>query len=233
MNPYVNEKTLELNITHELMTALNATAVGFTQSEEYWNGADVKLYSPLGYVLILQYKASKSGSDRRQCSFLLNSNKNNNQHLSLHMLAQSNLMDVKYCFPIIRTNQFLANNQGSLLTYSPRIDPILITGNKNWNISHSITVDVIGTFTVHSEDDYNGEFKNNLNDVKIIKEKLQGLKPLEETMSVFIENILNESETYLYKSNLKGSVEHNFIFFSKNDKGNIGYFQLTARLKGR
>ncbi len=73
MNPYVNEKTLELNITHELMTALNATAVGFTQSEEYWNGADVKLYSPLRYVLILQYKASKSGSDRGQCSFLLNS----------------------------------------------------------------------------------------------------------------------------------------------------------------
>jgi hypothetical protein len=234
MNPYVNEKTLELNITHELMSRYNATAVGFTQNEEYTSGADVELFRPLQQVLVLQFKAPKSGRDNKYCTFLLNSNTNNNQHLSLHMLAQSNLVDVQYCFPIIRTNKFLSNNHGSLLLYCPRIDPRLITQNKNWNIPHSIKIDIDGTFIVRSNDHFSGEFNKDQTDIKKMREKLNMMKPLEEEkMGDFINDTLRKLSSYLLKNNIQGWTEHNFIFFSKNDEGKIKYLQLTTRLKGK
>jgi len=78
MKRLVNEKTLELNITYELMDNLGVGVLGFTQEEESRYDADV--YVPLRTPWVIQYKASRRGSDGRQAIFTVNNNKMKNLH---------------------------------------------------------------------------------------------------------------------------------------------------------
>ena len=95
----VNEKTLELNITHEGMSNAGIGVFGFTQQQESRIGADVLF--PYGRPFILQFKAAKSGEDGRWARFRVNNNKRKNQHQALDAIARSGLCDAYYAFPLI------------------------------------------------------------------------------------------------------------------------------------
>ena len=87
----VNEKTLELNITHEGMSNAGIGVFGFTQQQESRIGADVLF--PYGNPFILQFKAAKAGVDGRWARFRVNNNKRKNQHLALDAISRSGFCD--------------------------------------------------------------------------------------------------------------------------------------------
>ena len=98
----ITEKSLELNITHELMASLGVTPVGFSQKQEPWTGGDV--YFPVDPPLMLQYKRAYDGRDLVQGRFRINSNQGNTQHQVLDLVSRRGLCDAYYVFPLIIHN---------------------------------------------------------------------------------------------------------------------------------
>jgi len=81
----VNEKTLELNITHEGLANVDIGVIGFTQQQESRIGADV--FYPCARPFIIQFKAAKEGIDNSSATFYVNNNKRMNQHRALDAIA--------------------------------------------------------------------------------------------------------------------------------------------------
>lgn len=95
MGRLANEKTLELNLTHELMTNNNIGSIGFTQKQEALTAADVMF--PCSTPVILQYKATKSGVDGLWAEFSINNNQQKNQHQVLDALDRNGLCQGILC----------------------------------------------------------------------------------------------------------------------------------------
>lgn len=156
-----NEKSLELNITHEILSNLGAGAIGITQGAERATGGDILL--PIGRPRIIQFKASKSGLDGSRCRFRINSNGYPtrgvppNQHLALDAIGRSGWCDAWYAFPLIYTDSYFVSNMGRLLRHTVVIEATAITAavsprSPNWfGVPHSITVDNQNVFWVRSE----------------------------------------------------------------------------------
>ena len=150
MGRLANEKTLELNISHELLSGSGIGAIGFTQDQESIAGGDVLF--PCSIPMILQFKAPKNGRDSLWGKFEVNNNKHKNQHMVLHELAQSGLCRALYIFPLIITDQFLTRNFGHLLDFTCGIDANMITQRHNWNNqSHNVIIEQNYNYQVWSE----------------------------------------------------------------------------------
>src|SRR3989442_15533638 len=99
----VNEKTLELNITHELMSRWNASVLAPSIRGETNFPADVTLLTDT--PLIIQYKAPKRGFDGQSATFHINNNALNTQHAALDALSRArNPWTIRYGFPLVVTN---------------------------------------------------------------------------------------------------------------------------------
>ena len=108
MRHLVNEKTLELNITHEIMDRLGVRIFGLTPNfDEPLIGADIEYFSPLETKYIIQFKAAKKGVDGQLGWFNINSNPKRDQHEILDMIAKSGIVKARYLFPIVVTDGFL------------------------------------------------------------------------------------------------------------------------------
>ena len=173
----VNEKTLELNITYELMDILGFQIFGLTQQEEAEFGGDTTFYPLSGNPLLIQYKRTRKGIDGINGTFTINNNKRKNQHLILDMISRSGMVDTYYFFPLVLSNNFLTSNFGRLLDHTMIIEASDVTGNLNWrNTSHKIEVHNNGTFTVFSNE-YKGESgMNKTNFLDIMKKKTSDSK---------------------------------------------------------
>lgn len=127
-----NERTLELNITHELLnyyqllyfrrhrhTSNSIYATSPTiQEENNAGGYDVALRLPYA-VLFYQFKAAKAnrGTDGKEAHFVINNNSDRDQHEKLNVLASKNY-PVFYAFPIIITDNFFMSNVGQLRQFT-------------------------------------------------------------------------------------------------------------------
>lgn len=230
----VNEKTLELNITHELMFRLGVGVFGFTQQEEARIGADV--FFPCIRPFIIQYKAPKGGEDYRQyrwARFFINNNKRKNQHLALHAIASSGF-DAYYAFPLVLSNPYLVSHFGDLLSDTIFVFASNLTGTLNWrNQIHRVDVWNNGQFVVYSPSSVEGkgisakQFLDKIHD-EIVRE------PYEETiLTEFVVEIIQELENIVKKAEIVGRSEHTLIIVGIDAKtGNIGYFQLPIQIRG-
>ena len=228
----VNEKTLELNITHEGMSSLGIGVFGFTQQQESRIGADVLF--PFGKPLILQFKAARAGVDGSWARFRVNNNKRKNQHQVLDAIARSGLCDAHYAFPIIMSDAFLTSNFGNLLNFTCTIDAVRLTGNLNWiNQAHTAIVRQYCGFTVRSPEEVKGEgiSAKQFFD-RIGKERER--KPREETkLSDFIKNLIKRLDQTVQESGIYGQSEHTLVVIGIDiSTQRLGYLQLPVRIKG-
>lgn len=229
---HVNEKTLELNITHEGMIKAGVSVLGFTQKQESRVGADVLF--PLGKPFFLQYKAAKSGVDRLRVRFRVNNNKKKNQHRVLDTIARSGLCDAYYVFPLIVSSTFLMKNYGNLLNLTSMVDASRLTGNLNWvNQAHSVIVWQNHSFTVRSQKKVQGEgfsaeqFFDRISSRE--REKVsEGIK-----LSDFVEDLIERLDSVVQESGIYGESEHTLAVVGTDiHRSKLGYLQLPIRIKG-
>lgn len=228
----VNEKTLELNITHEGMALTGVGVLGFTQKQESKIGADVLF--PLGTPLILQYKAAKSGVDGLRARFRVNNNKKKNQHRVLDVIAKNGLCDAYYMFPLLVSDTFLTTNFGNLLNFTCMVDASRLTGNLNWiNQAHSVIVGQKCGFTVNSQKKVQGEgfsarhFFYGISDRE--KEKIRE----DIKLSDFINDLIERLDDVVQKSEIYGQSEHTLVVVGTDiHRSKLGYLQLPVRIKG-
>jgi hypothetical protein len=156
-----NEKTIELNVTHEIMGTLGVGAIGFTQQMEAEIGADVLI--PCGTPFIIQYKASKSGQDGVEARFKINNNSNRTQHRALDAISRSGLCDAHYAFPLVVTDGHFVRNQGRLLPLTIFVEAHLLTDSVHlkglgwFNSTHAVTIRHGGSFAIRSKESGFGE----------------------------------------------------------------------------
>jgi hypothetical protein len=229
----VNEKTLELNISHELMNILGVQFYGTTQHVEKMTGVDVLYCLPFRNPVVIQYKCAKKGIDGQHCFFKINNNKAKNQHILLDILSKSGQFDAFYYFPMVRTDRFLISNFGNLLSHTFRIDPKNLTGSLSWNNqTHDVEV-WNNSCIVHSED-YSGKGYEKFEDIYKLKNKLQEEKPIETNLGNYIYKMKDLMNKIASEYNIYRESEHTFIFFFKNIKNDsIGYIQIPLRIVGK
>jgi len=235
MRRLVNEKTLELNITHELMNHLNVQIFGLTPNfDEPLVGADIEYFSPIGTKYIIQFKAAKGGADGQHGEFNINSNPKRDQHEILDMIAKAGIVQARYLFPLIVTDNFLINNFGRLLLHTIPIEAGNITGNINWKgIPHEIEVWNNGVFQVNSPTSHIGE-TDSINDfINEIRAGLEKPDAIQMTIQEYILKTINQIESLLSENKIIGDREHTFIFFGKHkDTGEMGYCQIPIWIQG-
>lgn len=231
-NRLVNEKTLELNITHEAMLNAGVSGVfGFTQEQESRIGADV--FFPIAKPLILQFKAAKAGVDDAWADFQVNNNKWRNQHRALDAIARSGLADARYAFPLIIGDAFLTSHFGNLTNFTCLIDARQLTGNLNWiGQTHMVNVQRGCGFTVSSLGEVKGEgvsarqFFDNLS-------KKREEKSGERNLSEFAKDLIKKMDEAVQKSEIYGQSEHTLVIIGTDaNERRLGYLQLPVRIRG-
>jgi len=228
----VNEKTLELNITHEGLANVGIGVIGFTQQQESRIGADV--FYPCARPFIIQYKATKDGTDNSSATFYVNNNKRKNQHRALDAITRSGVCEAYYAFPLIVSDAFLTTNFGSLLDFTIMIDAQRLTGTLNWfNKIHSIEVQANGQFEVSSKEKVTGEgfFARQFFEKKA-KERQKQLED-KRKMSEYIADLIEQMEYTVKKAQVAGQSEHTITFIGTDkDEEHTGYLQLPVLIKG-
>ncbi len=228
----VNEKTLELNITHEGMVKAGVGVLGFTQKQESRVGADVLF--PLGAPFIIQYKAAKSGVDRLRARFHVNNNKKKNQHRVLDVIARSGLCDAYYAFPLIVSDTFLTTNFGNLLNFTCMVDASRLTGNLNWiNQAHSVIVRQNCGFTVRSQKKVQGEGFSAGQFFDGISGREKGKISDDIKLSDFLKDLIERLDDVVQKSEIHGQTEHTLVVVGTDiHRSKLDYLQLPVRIKG-
>lgn len=228
----VNEKTLELNITHEGMSIAGIGVFGFTQQQESKIGADVLF--PYSKPFILQFKAAKSGVDGTWAKFQVNNNKLRNQHQALDAIAKSGLCDAYYMFPLIVSDTFLASNFGNLLNYTCMVDAKRLTGSLKWvDQAHTVEVRRDCSFTVRSSKEVKGEGFSTIRFFDRITKEREG-KPREETsLPKFIRDLIGRLDRIVQESRVYGQSEHTLVVIGIDiSRNQLGYLQLPVRIRG-
>lgn len=145
-----NERTLELNITHQLLSAYrNSFALGYTQQRESATGIDNALHTPYR-VMVLQYKATKAGTDGQQALFHINNNSHHDQHTNLHRLANWSRQLIWYAFPLVVTDAYFRRVSGNLIPDTVFIRVRDLPAYHD-GVTHSVVVWSNGDFIAHSE----------------------------------------------------------------------------------
>jgi len=148
-----NERTLELNITHQLLSLYSGSfAVGATQEFESKTGVDSGIRTTPYRAILFQYKASnpRKGTDGVEAHFLINNNKRKDQHVKLHRLAERFRNAAFYGFPLVVSDPYFQANASSLIPVTVFIGvdrlPRFSEGNP-----HRIKVFSNGAYIVCSE----------------------------------------------------------------------------------
>ena len=227
----VNEKTLELNITHEGLDIAGFGVFGFTQPQESKIGGDVLFAFPTPFIL--QYKAAKSGVDGTNARFRINNNKLNNQHQALDAIARSRICGAYYMFPLIISDNFLTTNFNNLLNFTCMVDASLLTGNLNWvNQAHSVIIDQNCQFVAKSEGEVEGEGFPAKSFFKELMEQY-GKEIREEQPSEYVKNLIGRLNEVVKEAQVYGESEHTLLILGSDvSRKEMGYIQLPIRLKG-
>jgi hypothetical protein len=228
----VNEKTLELNITHEGLTNVGIGVIGFTQQQESRIGADV--FYPCARPFIIQFKAAKEGIDNSSATFYVNNNKRKNQHRALDAIARSGVCEAYYAFPLIVSDVFLTANFGSLLDFTVMVNAQRLTGTLNWfNEIHKVEVQSNGRFDVSSEGRVTDEgFSAKQFFEKKAKEREKQFNE-EKRMSEYINDIIEQMEHVVKEAQIVGKSEHTITFIGTDiDRKHLGYLQLPVLIRG-
>jgi len=228
MRRLVNEKTLELNITHELMNRLGVRIFGLTPNyDEPLIGADIEYFSPIGTKYIIQFKAAKKGTDGQHGWFNLNNNPKKDQHEILDMIAQAGIIEARYLFPLVISDAFLLRNFGRLLAYTVPIEAERITGSHNWKeTQHSIEVWNNNTFQVHSTESFDETDSIEIFLSKLTQE-IQSSELYDISFHEYVEMTVRKIENLLIEKEIWGDREHTFIFFGRHKETNeVGFCQI-------
>ena len=147
----LNEKSLELNISHELLNLFTSSySVGVTLQDETNIGVDSWLKTPY-LAFFFQYKAPYRGVDGKTAFFRINSNRPHyDQHVTLKHFANFFPNAVFYVFPLAITDNYFRQVAGNLtsVTIFPVLDtlPTVLPGNP-----HRMEVFADGSYVFHSE----------------------------------------------------------------------------------
>jgi len=228
----VNEKTLELNITHEGMISVGIGVIGFSQQQESVIGADV-LY-PCTKPFIIQFKVAKKGVDNSSATFQVNNNKRMNQHRTLDAIANSGVCEAYYAFPLVVSDVFLTTNFGSLLNFTLMVNAQKLTGSLNWvDETHDVDIQSNGQFTVRSDSTVTGEaFPAKQFFEKKAKES-ENNRNNERRMLEYIRDLIEGAEDAVEKAGIVGQSEHTITLIGTDINGEyLGYLQLPIRVRG-
>ena len=234
----VNEKSLEINITSELMSSLGAGAIGFTHRQESELGADV--YLPIGRPLLLQYKKAHRGRDFIEATFHINNNGNRTQHRTLDVLSRSGFCDAFYVFPLIIHNQQFVQSFGMLSNASVYVTPSQITDSvanrpHDWmDKIHSVTANSRMGFTVRSLDEGKGKCISRAEMLEKIKLHLDSAKERHgETLSKHIEKTIYQMEEIVREALIPYRSEHTLtLLLQSNMDRALHYVSLPVQLRG-
>lgn len=242
----VTEKSLELNITHELMSSLGVGAIGFNTQQEKIVGADVWL--PLRVPLIFQFKRPWEGTDFNDAEFEINNNKHNTQHPVLDVLSRSNLCDAYYVFPLIIHNREFVLSFGVLSDNSVYVPPSWITDSvnprpRNWmRTPHEVTVLSSRNFTVASANKGSGQGLSKEQLLERIKERVlhdrtkkpqladQHSEPEDNTLN-HIEESIRKMETTIRESDIMTRTEHTLTYILESkSRATRSYLSIPVQL---
>jgi hypothetical protein len=228
----VNEKTLELNITHEGMSRIGIGVIGFIQNQESKIGADVLF--PCGKPFIIQYKSPKKGVDNSSASFQINNNMWRNQHRALDAISRSGLCEAFYAFPLVISNNFLIANFGNLLNFTCMVDAQKLTGKLNWiDKTHIVDIQKGCGFSVRSENIVTGEGFSAKDFFQHKAEEIKNQVRDERKISKYIGNLIERMEQTVKQAGIIGQSEHTITLIETDiDHKLYGYLQLPVCIRG-
>jgi len=147
----VSEKTLELNIIHELLEFVQrfddqSFAVGLTLRQEGTLGYDSRILSQLPQswrTAPLQFKRARKKRKTvfgKEYSFMINNNRNRDQHLLLYQLCRGRHNIAFYVFPLFLTENELKDSLPELTEATAILDVAEIPPYIIKNQSHRVLV---------------------------------------------------------------------------------------------
>jgi len=148
-----NERTLELNITHQLLSLYSGSfAVGATQEFESKTGLDSGIRTTPYRAILFQYKASnpRKGTDGVEAHFLINNNKRKDQHVKLHGLAERFRNAAFYGFPLVVSDDYFQANASRLTSITVFVGVERLPRFSEGDL-HKIRVFSNGAYIVFSE----------------------------------------------------------------------------------
>ncbi len=226
-----NEKTLELNITHELLSGAGIGAYGFTQDQESIAGGDV--FFPCSVPMVLQYKAAKEGLDSYWGKFSINNNKEKNQHMVLHRLCRSGICRAFYVFPLISSDFFLMANFGHLLDFACAVDADLITRNLKWyKKEHRVIMAKSHRFKVQSDDEFEATGFSARKILGILKESKNDVN-FDLPIPKYIPNLIKRIDKSIQEAKIYGNSEHTiYVIATNRRRDNFRYLALPVQITG-
>lgn len=147
----VSEKTLELNIVHELLEFVRSFddqsfAVGLTLKQEGSLGYDSRILSqlpPSWKTAVLQFKRAQKKKKTPlgdEFWFTINNNNNRDQHLLLYQLCRGQRNVAFYVFPLFMTESELKNSLPELTQATVVLDAADVPPHIIRNRPHSVIV---------------------------------------------------------------------------------------------
>jgi len=237
----VTEKSLELNITNELINTLGATAIGFSQQQERLTGGDV--YFPVDPPFILQYKRPYDGQDLVQARFRINSNEGNTQHRVLDLVSRRRLCDVYYVFPIIVRNRVFLRSMGTFAINSVFVPPERITDSvsskaQSWmRTSHIVTVTLSNRgFVVRSSEEGKGFGLSKDGVLGKIRDRLATHQRREsaEDLPSFVQENIGAMRGAVREAGIMKKSEHTISYVAQRrqpgKEPSTGYLSVTTQL---
>jgi hypothetical protein len=238
-----NEKTIELNMTYELMTVLGAGAIGFTQQGEFRTGADV--FIPCADPFIIQFKVPRSGRDGHNARFDINNNSNRNQHRALDAISRSGRCEARYAFPLVMTDDYFLSNSGRLLPLTIFVDAHAITDSvssrpADWfDRTHSVRVTYPGIFVVRSESEGHGKgvtgdkFLKNLKERTRISFEQKKAVEQERLDKWLVDATIRSLEEVVKEARVVGRTEHTLSYLAMGTQSRqLAYVSFPVQLRG-
>lgn len=166
----ISEKTVELNLTTELVNmvfALSGTRpyiLAPSQRQESSLAFDVALGQPGGQGVLIQYKRAYVNRPN-EYTFHLNRTKNQDQHLRLTVLDLLGI-PVYYAFPIFHTPNEVINHRRALLLRTKFVKPTRISPVGGLTGHHEVIFNnATNSWAVHSDEGTPIDGIQNFNDI--------------------------------------------------------------------
>jgi len=175
----ISEKTVELNITTELVnwlyvkTGVRPYILAPSQRQEGALGFDTAVGTPNnGRPFLLQYKRAEFRARSRDYLYHLNNNVTQDQHLRLYILEQSGF-DVFYALPLFHLATEVVANRQHLLPMTLFLKPRNMIPASGMTGHHEVRFNIdTGRITIHSDDEVEIEERFNFNDIANLYNRL-------------------------------------------------------------
>jgi hypothetical protein len=206
----ISEKTVELNITTELVNFYYSRSknrpfiLAPSQRQEATMGYDVEIGLSPAKSAFIQYKRAEPKNGGNILVFHLNRTRNKDQHVILKTLEKKGVL-VVYALPLFYKQSFVCNNKQALLLHTKFLSPSSINPKGGDTGFHELQYDIpTNKWAVYSEEGQEIS-NNNIHDVKTFLDKIENndVQPVQikDKLKMILQNCNCIEDDEFYRGN--------------------------------